>query len=109
MHPRCWLPRRSRWLEHNHSHDLSIFLPCFLVSFLRLSTLFEFATFLIRLMAEIRPASGSLPSRPLRREFAADRWGGRRIATLLWALDPFCDTRQDESLLARIHPSGERH
>ena len=29
MHPRCWLPRRSRWLEHNHNHALLI--SCLLV------------------------------------------------------------------------------
>src|SRR5262249_11768587 len=27
MHPRCWLPRRSRWLEHNHSRDPFNFSP----------------------------------------------------------------------------------
>jgi hypothetical protein len=29
MHPRCWLPRRSRWLEHNHNRDPFNFLPVF--------------------------------------------------------------------------------
>ena len=24
MHPRCWLPRRSWWLEHNQCHSLLI-------------------------------------------------------------------------------------
>src|ERR1700751_2067306 len=29
MRPRCWLPRRSWWLEHNQCHGLSYFYRLF--------------------------------------------------------------------------------
>src|SRR6266480_815427 len=33
MRPRCWLPRRSWWLEHNQCHGLSYLYRPFPVSF----------------------------------------------------------------------------